>query len=62
LYLSRALITEEKNLDKYTKEDLMAALPPVSSIISKCEKAQMKFAEGTYHYTSFKNTIRAMNI
>ena len=40
LYISKSLITEENVTDKYTKEELIEALRPVSSIISKCEKAQ----------------------
>ncbi len=67
LYISKALIVDENVLDKYTeaeytKEELMDALRPVSSIISKCEKAQQKFAEGTSNYTRFKNMIEAMYI
>ena len=49
-------------MDKYTKEELIEALRPVSSIISKCEKAQMKIAEGTSHHTRFKNMIKAKYI
>lgn len=44
-------------MEKYTKEELMEALPPVSSIISKCEKAQLKFAEGTFHRIRLENII-----
>ena len=72
LYISKALIAEENAIeenakdeytkDKYTKEELMDALRPVSSIISKCEKAQQKFAEGTSNHTRFKNMIEAMYI
>ncbi|MCB2290351.1 hypothetical protein LGK97_11300 [Clostridium sp. CS001] len=62
LYISRALITDEVVTDTYTKEELIKALPPVSSIISKCSKAQLKFAEGTAHYTNLNNIIKAMCI
>jgi ribosomal protein L37AE/L43A len=62
MYISKSLITGENVIDKYTKEELIEALRPVSSIISKCEKAQLKFAEGTYHHTLFKNIIKAMYI
>jgi hypothetical protein len=62
LYISKSLIADENAKDKHTKEELTAALRPVSSIISKCEKAQLKFAEGTSHHTRFKNMIRAMCI
>ncbi len=62
LYISKSLITDENVMDKYTKEELIEALRPVSSVISKCEKAQLKFAEGTSHHTRLKNIIKAMYI
>ncbi len=62
MYISKSLITDENVMDKYTNEELTEALRPVSSIISKCEKAQLKYAEGTSHYTRFKNMIKAMYI
>ncbi|WP_047810290.1 hypothetical protein [Desulfosporosinus acididurans] len=62
MYISKSLITDENVLDKYTKDELIEALRPVSSIISKCEKAQQKFAEGTSHHTRFKSMIKAMDI
>lgn len=62
LYISKSLITDENVTDKYTKEELIEALRPVYSIISKCEKAQLKFAEGTSHHTRFKKMIKAMYI
>jgi flagellar hook-basal body complex protein FliE len=62
MYISKSLITGENVVDKYTKEELLEALRPVSSIISKCEKAQLKFAEGTSQHTRFENMIKAMYI
>lgn len=62
LYISKSLITGETVVDKYTKEELIEALPPVSSIICKCEKAQSKFEKGTSHHNRFKNMIKAMYI
>ena len=62
MYISKSLITDENVIDKYSKDELKEALRPVSSVISKCEKAQLKFAEGTSHHTSFKNIIKAMYI
>ena len=62
MYISKSLITDENVMDKYTNEELIEALRPVSSIISKCDKAQLKFAEGTSHHTRFKNMIKAMYI
>jgi len=49
-------------MDKYTKQELMEALKVVTSTISKCEKAQQKFKEGTAHHTRFDNIIKAMDI
>lgn len=62
LYISKALIDCEDISEKYTKEELLKAMPPVTSIISKCEKGQSKFAEGTTHHTRFKKIIDSMNI
>jgi len=62
MYISKSLITDENTINKYAKEELMEALRLVSSIISKCEKAQQKFAVETFHYTRFKNMIKAMHI
>ena len=62
MYISKSLITDENVMDKYTKEELLEALRPVSSVISKCEKAQLKFEEGTSHHKRFNNIIKAMYI
>ena len=62
MYISKSLIAYKNVMDQYTKEELIEALRPVSSIISKCEKAQLKFEEGTTHHTRFKNLIEAMYI
>ena len=62
LYMSKALIAADNTIEKYTEEELMAALPPVTSIISKTEKAQSKYEEGTAQYKRFEPTIKAMKI
>lgn len=62
MYISKSLISYENVIEKYTKEELIEALRPVSSVISKCEKAQMKFDEGTSNYKRFNNIINAMYI
>jgi hypothetical protein len=62
LYISKSLIMKENVMDKYSKDELVDALAPVSSIISKCEKAQQKFKEGTAHHTRFMNMIKAMYV
>ena len=50
------------DLGQYTKEELTEALRPVVSIISKCEKAQVKLDEGTSHYRRLENLIKATDI
>lgn len=62
LHMSKSLMMEENIMDKYTKEELMKALPPISSIISKGEKAQLKLRENSSHYKRLKKIIQAMNI
>ncbi len=62
LYISKSLLMKENVMAQYSKADLEEALPPVSSIINKCEKAQQKFKEGTTHHTRFKNMINAMYV
>jgi hypothetical protein len=62
LYISKSLISNENVMDIYTKEELIEALRPISSIISKCEKAVLKFAEDTSHHTRLKNIIKAMYV
>lgn len=60
--ISKLLITGEEAINQYTTQEVIEALRPVSSIISKCRKAQLKFAEGTFHHTRFKTIIEAMSI
>lgn len=62
LYISKSLITGENIVDKYTKEELKKSMAPVSSVISKCEKAYIKAVEGTSTHTRLKKIIKAMNI
>ena len=49
-------------MDNYIKEELEEALQIVSSAISRCEKTQPKFVEGTSQHTLLKNRIKAMYI
>jgi len=62
LAIAQSLIKEERVTEKYTIEELTAALRPVASIISKCTKAQQKFAEGSSYHTRFQKMINAMEI
>lgn len=60
MYISRALLTGDPAVSQYTKEELSAAISPVSSIIGKCEKAQEKFSAGTLYHRRFQDIISAM--
>ena len=62
MYISKSLLIDENIIDKYTKEELEEAIRPVSSAISKCEKAQLKAVEGTSNYTRLKKMIKALYI
>lgn len=63
LYIAKSFILhDDDTLNSYLKEELTEALKPIASIISKCEKAQLKFKEGTFHHTRFKKIVKAMCI
>jgi hypothetical protein len=62
MYIAKTLLSEDNPLEKYTNEDLTEALRPVTSIINKCEKAQLKFSENTSQHTRLNNIIKAMYI
>ena len=47
-------------MNKYSSEELTAALRAVNSIINKCEKAKEKFPEGNSHHTLLRNRLKAM--
>ncbi len=56
------MITDENIMEKYTKEELEEVIRPVSSAISKCEKAYLKAVEGTSNHTRLKKMIKALYI
>jgi hypothetical protein len=62
LYIARSLMVDEKDIFEYTLEEFTDSLPRISSIVSKCEKARQKFAEGTLNYRRFEKLITAMSI
>lgn len=49
-------------MEVFTKEDLNEALRVITSLLSKCEKAQEKFSPGTSQWTLLKNRIKALRI
>lgn len=62
LYISKALITEDSEIERYSKEELSDALKPIASVIHKCEAAQKKHDPASIHYKNLQKIINAMNI
>lgn len=63
LRYAAALITGDTNKkDKFTQDELYEALHAISLIISKVEKAQAKFLQGTSHHTLQLNRLNALRI
>ena len=47
---------------EFGKEDIEKAISVISNTIANCEKAQMKFSEGTSQHSLLRNRIKALNI
>lgn len=47
---------------EFNKEELKKAITLLSSTITKCEKMQLKFSEGTSQHSLLKNRIKALYI
>lgn len=62
LYISQSLVLNDGSIKIYTHEELTKALPPVTSIISKTEKAQSKYEKEGAQYRRFEPIIKAMQI
>ena len=62
MYISKALITEDSEIERFSKEELIDSVKPVDSIISKCETGQRKHGMETLHYKRFQKIIDAMNV
>jgi hypothetical protein len=54
MYISRALITEDREIERYSKEELIDAVKPVASVISKCETGQRKHEMEAPQYKRFQ--------
>jgi len=50
MYISKALITERHEIEGYSKEELIDALKPVASVISKCETGMLSAQCGDVNY------------
>ena len=62
MHISKALITEDGEIERYSKEELFDALKPVASVISKCETGQKNHEIETLQNKRFQKIIDAMNI
>jgi hypothetical protein len=49
-------------VDNYTTGELQEALQPITSLISKSEKAQPKLAPGTWQHTMLRDNLKALRI
>ena len=55
-------LADSNVMNHYTKGDIEKALAPISSLISKSEKAQKKLAKGTWQHTMLSNNLKALYI
>jgi len=66
LSIAASLVTRKLEGDHsalpFTKEDLEKALPPITSTIRKCEKAQGKLKEGTPQSILTRKMLQALYI
>jgi len=46
----------------YTRQELDRALPPINSLLSKCQKAQEKLTPGTSQWSLLANRIHALQV
>lgn len=60
LYVSKTLITTKHGAEQYSKEELLDALKPITSIINKCESGQRKYVLEAIQYKRFQKIIDAM--
>lgn len=49
-------------MGNYSQEEVKKALILVNSLIARCQKAQLKFREGTSQFSLLKNRIKALEI
>jgi ABC-type hemin transport system substrate-binding protein len=63
LHIASILINKETNdPHHFTQDDLQEALRALASMISKTEKAQVKFTSGTSQHTLQRNRLKALRI
>lgn len=65
LHIASSLIIKNQQGDTvndHTEEDLKNALAPITSLISKSEKARAKLSQGTWQHTMLSNNLNALHI
>ncbi|HWQ51808.1 MAG TPA: hypothetical protein VN369_08425 [Terriglobales bacterium] len=66
LQIAASLISKElaapDAVDCYTEEEMKNALAPLTSLISKSEKARTKLAQGTWQHTMLSDNLKALRI
>jgi hypothetical protein len=61
LQIALALMSKETdNTNRFTRDDLQETLRAFTSMISKTDKAQAKFAPGTSQHTLQRNRLKAL--
>ena len=49
-------------MDGYTSDEISQALPPIASLMSKSQKAQLKLAPGTWQHSMLQDNLTALRI
>lgn len=62
MYISKALLAGDREIERYSKEELIDALKPVASVISKCKTGQRKHGMEAPIYKHLQKIIDAMSI
>ncbi len=62
LSLITAEITNKKTINEFEQDDLDKAVAPITSLISKSEKAIGKLSQETWQYRMLKNNLKALYI
>ncbi len=63
LHIASALMNKDTvDPNKFTQDELQEALRALTSMISKTDKARVKFKPGTSQHTLQRNRLKAMQI
>src|SRR5919205_504880 len=59
---SRYKTSAAMHANHYTPDELQDALRPITSLISKSEKAQQRLAPGTWQHTMLQDNLKALHL